>query len=76
MASSGTPIFSDRSIALKDGDRYQFGSVSPTAKHTPGHTPEHMAYLLHDKKHPDVAWGVQRRFNEYLQFTDVKEIYL
>ena len=44
--------------ALKDGDRFEFGTVSLTAKHTPGHTPEHMSYLLHDKKHPDVPWGV------------------
>lgn len=44
--------------ALKDGDLFAFGSVSLTARHTPGHTPEHMSYLLHDKKHPDLPWGV------------------
>src|SRR4051795_11423795 len=29
---------------LKDGDRFEFGEVSITAKHTPGHTPEHISF--------------------------------
>ncbi len=34
---------------IKDGDRFTFGEVLVTARHTPGHTPEHMSYLLvHD----------------------------
>lgn len=44
--------------ALKDGETFEFGSVTLTAKHTPGHTPEHMSYLLHEKKHPDAPFGV------------------
>src|SRR5262245_11523618 len=31
---------------IKDGDRFEFGEVLVTARHTPGHTPEHMSYLL------------------------------
>ena len=33
---------------LKDGDHFEFGEVLITAKHTPGHTPEHISYLLAD----------------------------
>lgn len=33
---------------LKDGDRIDVGSVRLTAVHTPGHTPEHISYLLTD----------------------------
>src|SRR5206468_12959300 len=33
---------------LRGGDRFEFGEVLVTARHTPGHTPEHMSYLLAD----------------------------
>lgn len=33
---------------LKDGDVIQVGKVSLTAVHTPGHTPEHLSFLLTD----------------------------
>src|SRR5437879_8424995 len=29
---------------IKDGDRFEFGEVLITARHTPGHTPEHLSY--------------------------------
>jgi hydroxyacylglutathione hydrolase len=44
--------------AIKDGDIFTFGSVLVTVRHTPGHTPEHVAYLLSEKNHPDAPWGV------------------
>src|ERR1700759_2282829 len=31
---------------VQDGDTYTFGELLITAKHTPGHTPEHVSYLL------------------------------
>ncbi|MHB8636468.1 MAG: MBL fold metallo-hydrolase [Fimbriimonadaceae bacterium] len=37
-------------VLLHDGDRIQVGNVSLRAIHTPGHTPEHLAFLLTD--HP------------------------
>ncbi|HXX41426.1 MAG TPA: MBL fold metallo-hydrolase, partial [Chthoniobacterales bacterium] len=43
---------------LKDGDRFEFGEVLITAKHTPGHTPEHISYLLADADVPDEPWGI------------------
>src|SRR5215467_9597487 len=43
---------------IKDGDRFRFGEVIVTARHTPGHTPEHMSYLLSEADHPDEPWAV------------------
>src|SRR5881296_2364920 len=43
---------------LNDGDRFEFGEVLVTARHTPGHTPEHVAYLLADAEVPDEPWGI------------------
>ncbi|MCX6350915.1 MAG: MBL fold metallo-hydrolase, partial [Bacteroidetes bacterium] len=34
--------------ALKDGDAVTFGSVKIEAVHTPGHTPEHLSFLVYD----------------------------
>lgn len=44
--------------AIKDGDSFEFGSVVILAKHTPGHTPEHVSYLLHEKERKHTPWGV------------------
>lgn len=35
-------------VSVKDGDRIHIGNVSLQAMHTPGHTPEHLAFLLVD----------------------------
>ena len=43
---------------IKDGDRFTFGEVIVTARHTPGHTPEHMSYLLSEAEHPEEPWAV------------------
>jgi hydroxyacylglutathione hydrolase len=43
---------------VNDDDRFEFGEVLVTARHTPGHTPEHLSYLLADVDHPDEPWGI------------------
>ena len=43
---------------VRDGDRFTFGEVLVTARHTPGHTPEHISYLLAEADHPDEPWAV------------------
>ncbi|MFN8606716.1 MAG: rhodanese-like domain-containing protein [Vulcanimicrobiota bacterium] len=42
-------------LPVHDGDRFVFGDISLTARHTPGVSPEHMAYLLAED---GVAWAV------------------
>ncbi len=44
--------------AIKDGDAFEFGSVVLTARHTPGHTPEHMAYVVSEQGSEDRPWAV------------------
>ena len=39
---------SDGAVLLRDGDRLTVGRVSITALHTPGHTPEHLTFLVTD----------------------------
>jgi hydroxyacylglutathione hydrolase len=39
---------------LHNGSRIELGAVTLTAMHTPGHTPEHMAYLATEK---GIPWG-------------------
>lgn len=34
---------------LKDGDRFRVGNIEFQAMHTPGHTPEHLCYLVTDR---------------------------
>ena len=43
---------------VRDGDRFTFGGTMVTACHTPGHTPEHMSYLLAETEHAEAPWGV------------------
>lgn len=43
---------------IHGGDRFEFGSVALTARHTPGHTPEHVSYELAEKDRSDDPWGV------------------
>jgi len=43
---------------VKDGDTFTFGETLVTARHTPGHTPEHLSYLLAEADHPETPWGV------------------
>ncbi|GIP41414.1 Zn-dependent hydrolase [Paenibacillus sp. J31TS4] len=43
---------------LKDGDSFQIGNIRFQALHTPGHTPEHMAFLLTDRAAADEPMGL------------------
>lgn len=43
---------------IHDGDVFRFGSALITVRHTPGHTPEHVAYQLAEADHQDAPWGV------------------
>ena len=39
----------ERAVVLRDGDRFCVGGVEVQAVHTPGHTPEHMSFLITDR---------------------------
>lgn len=39
----------DRVRFLRDGDTFEIGAIEFTAVHTPGHTPEHIAFLVTDR---------------------------
>ena len=43
---------------VKDGDRFTFGQTLVVVRHTPGHTPEHVSYVVAENDHPDAPWGV------------------
>lgn len=43
---------------ISSDDRFQFGSLALTARLTPGHTPEHLAYELADADSDKTPWGV------------------
>lgn len=34
---------------VRDGDTFQIGNITIAVVHTPGHTPEHICFLIHDK---------------------------
>jgi hydroxyacylglutathione hydrolase len=44
-------------VPVRDGDEFTFGDMRMKARFTPGHTPEHMSYLLYDGD-KDTPWGV------------------
>jgi hydroxyacylglutathione hydrolase len=44
--------------ALKDGDKIDLGRVILTARHTPGHTPEHMSFLAAESNRPETPFAV------------------
>lgn len=43
--------------AVRDGDEFRLGGLRMKARFTPGHTPEHMSYLLYDGD-TETPWGV------------------
>src|SRR5690349_14695746 len=45
---------------VSDGDTFNLGSVIITARHTPGHTPVHISYLLADTEPPEIPVVVLR----------------
>jgi len=43
---------------LKDGNEIDLGRVILTARHTPGHTPEHMSFLAAEGNRPETPFAV------------------
>ena len=57
-SGEGGAEYGFRPEKIKDGDQFSFGEVVVTARHTPGHTPEHMSYLLAEADRPEEPWAV------------------
>jgi len=50
-----SPAYAD--LLISDGDEIDLGSIRLKARHTPGHTPEHLIWLCYDKSRSlDVPW--------------------
>lgn len=47
-----------RAILLRDGDSFLVGNIELEAIHTPGHTPEHLSFLVTDRPSGAGAWGI------------------
>lgn len=45
-------------VGLKDGERVEMGKVTLEGLHTPGHTPEHMSFILTDGAASDEPIGI------------------
>src|SRR5438876_1905197 len=58
VSSEGGASYGFAHEQVKDGDRFTFGELLIVARHTPGHTPEHVSYVLAEADHPDTPWGV------------------
>jgi hydroxyacylglutathione hydrolase len=58
VSAEGGAEYGFEADRINDGDAFELGSVLLTARHTPGHTPEHLSYVIAEKKNPDDPWGV------------------
>jgi hydroxyacylglutathione hydrolase len=48
----------DETVLLRAGDSIRFGGVRLDVLHTPGHTPEHLAFMLTDRAGADEPFGI------------------
>ena len=58
LSHEGGPDYGFEHQPIKDGQTFELGSFVLTARHTPGHTPEHMSYVIAEKKRAETPWGV------------------
>ncbi|MBO6529101.1 MAG: MBL fold metallo-hydrolase [Erythrobacter sp.] len=42
----------------KEGDKFEIGQLTIAALETPGHTDDHLAFVIHDREYPDGPVGV------------------
>ena len=58
LSAEGGAEYGFKVEPLKDGDQINLGRVILTAKHTPGHTPEHMSFLAAESTRPSRPFAV------------------
>ena len=64
-ADCGAPILGGASdevqfdyVPLNDGETFTIGDLTLTALHTPGHSPEHLSYLIEGGEGASKPWGL------------------
>lgn len=57
VSAEGGAEYGFDQVPVRDGDSFVFGSARMIARHTPGHTPEHVSFLLHEDA-TEEPWGV------------------
>lgn len=58
VSAEGGAEYGFKHKSLHDGDSFEFGKTLLTARHTPGHTPEHMSYAASEKGKPKTPFAV------------------
>lgn len=58
VSGESAPEYGQDCIKVYAGDTFSFGKAVLTARHTPGHTPEHLAYEVADKGKENEPWAV------------------
>jgi len=58
LSAEGGAKYGFEHESIRDGAAFEFGNLILTAKHTPGHTPEHMSFVAAEKKRSKTPWGV------------------
>lgn len=58
VSAEGGATYGFEHESLHDGDSFEFGNALLTARHTPGHTPEHMSYVASEKDNPTTPFAV------------------
>lgn len=48
----------DNIILVRDGDKWMIGNIKIQVMHTPGHTPEHISFMITDTAHADEPIGI------------------
>lgn len=58
VSAEGGATYGFTHESLHDGDSFAFGTTLLTARHTPGHTPEHMSYVASESGDPGAPFAV------------------
>lgn len=58
LSGAGGAKYGFKHKRLRDGDEFAFGKTVLTARHTPGHTPEHVAFVAAEKGKLDTPFAV------------------
>ena len=48
----------DNAVLVGEGDRFTVGNIQVDVMHTPGHTPEHLSFMVTDTAATDVPMGI------------------